>query len=135
MYERVTELDSNFKKNWTFNPLDKEDLPEFVKDSDKSFRIHIKYPKKDYEKDSYEESDEENDEEEMIENLKDFLKAYSTRIVSFTITCDSDDDGQDFDFFKSLLREISNCKPKWVNLKTIRISYDYEDLGNIFLHL
>ena len=86
MYERVTELDSNFRKYWTFNPLDKEDLPEFVINSDKSFRIHIKYFDFDFDEESDEESDEENEEEEMIENLKDFLKAYSTRIVSFTMT-------------------------------------------------
>ena len=37
MFEMVTALDKTFNY-WTFDPCMKEDLPEFVLDSDKSFQ-------------------------------------------------------------------------------------------------
>ena len=120
MYERVTELDSNFRKYWTFNPLDKEDLPEFVINSDKSFRIHIKYPK--------------SKRNETIEKLQEFLRFHSTRIVSFTITCENYE--WKLNFFESLLRGVSDVRPEWVNLREMEINYEINlASGNIYFLL
>lgn len=135
MYERVTELDNTFNF-WTFDPLSKGDIPNFVLESDKLFKIHIKYPTDDSKEDSDGENEDRDsfdgdidddsfdgnsDEDELklqkIEEWKEFMKKHSERVVSIAMSFYDYSE----DFFWELLYEIRMSDQTWTNLKSLKI--------------
>lgn len=141
--ERVTELDNTFKF-WTFDPLSKVVLPKFVLESDKSFKIHVKYPTKDsegggdkeiddnesgdeesFDGESGESEEDENEmEEEKIKEFEEFITKYSERVVSLTMSSNDYSAG----FITELLQEIIIGDQNWKNLKKLKICNKFKGM-------